>query len=501
LDPDSVSVLEPPILAVLAPLSPDTVSAGQSRPVRVALSNSGDIAFDLDAATSLRLGAPVSTTLTLGAATTLGPGASVNLDVSGLPLGSALAPGTAVATLDVLGTEDGRARAQAVPAGALVAMPPASLAFVAGSTAPDTVRAGQSYALVAAVRNGGGSTFVLDPASTRLVVTDGVEQAVAFAAGAPLALGPGAQTTLSFPSVAFPAALASQPYPVSLEVSGAEWALAESISVTSPPAELLVIEPAAGVQVRAIDAAAPVQVSSGQAVRAWALEVTPVLPPGGVTSAHLTTLRLHVVVDGGSGAPSSALSAISLRNAAGTLLAQSAAGGANPVTLSLTSPLALTAQSESVYVDVAIAGSAAARDVSLRLSAAGDLVVLDDLAGTPVPVVGGGGLAFAALTSPNLTLYAKAHGYPNPFHAGREAVLLSYLLAQDGPVKVSIYTVLGDLVREIPVSAGTVGGTRGLNELPWDGRNGKGDLVRPGLYVARIEGSGTNEQIKVGVTR
>lgn len=501
LDPDSVSVLEPPLLAVTAPLSPDTVSAGQTRPVRVRLSNSGDIAFNLDAATTLRLGAPLSTDLTLASAPALNPGASLDLDFSGGPLGSVLAPGTAAATLDVQGTEDGRARAQAVPAGALVARPPAALTFVAGSVAPDTVRAGQSYALTATVRNGGGSTFLLDPVSTRLVVTDGVEQAVAMAAGAPVALGPGAQTTLSFPAVAFPAALASQPYPVSLDVHGTEWALAESVSVVSPPAELLVIEPAAGVQVRAIDAGAPVQVSSGQVARAWALEVTPVLPPGGVTSAHLTTLRVTVLVDGGPGAPSTALAAVSLRSASGTLLAQSVAGGINPVTLALTSPLSLTAASESVYVDVAVSGAAAAHDVALRLAAAGDLVVLDDLAGTPVPVVGGGGLAFAPLTSPTLTLFAKAHGYPNPFHAGREAVLLSYLLTQDSAVKVSIYTLLGDLVREIPLQAGAVGGTRGLNEVPWDGRNGKGDLVRPGLYVARIEGPGAAEQIKVGVMR
>jgi hypothetical protein len=127
--------------------------------------------------------------------------------------------------------------------------------------------------------------------------------------------------------------------------------------------------------------------------------------------------------------------------------------------------------------------------------------VIDNLAGTPVPVVAGGGLAFAPITSPTITLFAKAHGYPNPFRAGREAVFLSYVLPQDGAVTVSIYTLLGDLVREIPLPAGAVGGTRGLNEVPWDGRNGRGELVRPGLYVARIEGSGASERIKVGVLR
>ena len=502
LDPDSVSVLEPPILTVMGPLAPDTVSAGQTRPLRVVLSNGGDVAFILDPATALRLGAPLATDLSLGVSPSLGPGASLNLDFAGLPLGSAIAPGTAAATLEARGFEDGRFRAETLPAGALVARPPSALSFVAGSTLPDTIRAGQSYDLTAIVSNTGGSTFTIDPASSRLVVSDGVEQAMAIGVGGPVALGPGGQTTLSFPSVAFPAALASQPYPISLILHGTEWALADSASIVSPPAEILVIEPAAGVQVRALDAGAPVQAAAGDVVRTWALEVTPVLPPGGVTSAHLTAVRLTVLTGGSaSGAASSALTSIALRSLGGTLLAQTAAGAGNTVTLALSPPLALTAQSESLYVDVSISNGTTVREVALRLAASADLVAIDDLANTTLPVVAGGGLAFAPITSPTLTLFAKAHGYPNPFHAGREAVLLSYLLPQDAPVRVSIYTLLGDLVREISVSAGAAGGARGLNELPWDGRNGKGDLVRPGLYIARIEGSGASEQIKVGVLR
>jgi len=152
-------------------------------------------------------------------------------------------------------------------------------------------------------------------------------------------------------------------------------------------------------------------------------------------------------------------------------------------------------------VDVTVSPSTSARDVALRLAAAADVIVLDDLTGTPVPIRAGGGLPFAPLTSPELTLFAKAHGYPNPFHAGREAVRLSYVLAQDASVHVGIYTLFGDLVRELSLQAGTTGGTRGLNEVAWDGRNGKGDLVSAGVYVARIEGTGTTEQIKVGVLR
>jgi hypothetical protein len=503
LDPDSVSVLDPPLLAVVGPLSPDTVSASQTRPLRLRLTNGGDVGFTLDPVTMLRLGAPVLTDLALGAALVLGPGASIDLDFAGAPIGSALAPGTAAATLEVRGTEDGRFREETLSAGTLEASPPAAIAFVAGSTLPDTARAGQSYDLTVAVRNNGGSTFTLDPASSRIVITDGVEQVVALGSGPPLALGPGGQATLSFPAAVFPAALASQPYPVALVLYGSEWGQPESTQVASPPSEILVIEPAAAVQVREIDTAVQVQVAAGAtAVRTWGLEVQALVPPGGATAAHLTTVRLTTLADGSAGgAPSAVLSSISIRSSTGALLAQTAVGASNPVSLTLSPPLAITSGAESLFVEVGIAAAAAVHEVALRLTLDTDVVVLEDLTGTQVPVRGGGGVAFTPLTSQALTLFDRAHGYPNPFHAGRETVRLSYLLAQDGAVTVKIYTLLGDLVREIALASGAAGGARGLNEVPWDGRNGKGDLVRPGLYVARIEGAGTGEQVKVGVLR
>jgi hypothetical protein len=100
-----------------------------------------------------------------------------------------------------------------------------------------------------------------------------------------------------------------------------------------------------------------------------------------------------------------------------------------------------------------------------------------------------------------VTLFAKAHGYPNPFRAGREVVLLSYRLPADAPVRVRIVTLFGELVRELSYPAATPGGIGGLNEVPWDGRNGAGRLVLPGVYVARIEGGGVIETVKVGVRR
>jgi len=503
LDPDSVSVVDPPLLAVVGTASPDTVSAGQTRSVQVTLANSGDVAFDLDASTALSFGAPVTTTLALSAPASVSAGASLTLTFSAAPLGLATNPGTAPATLDARGLEDGRAREEAVSAGGFTAMPPAAVQIVAGSTTPDTVRAGQTYDLAVSVRNGGGSPIAIDPAASRFTLSDGVEQVVAPGSGAPVVIAPGGSANLAFPATAFPAALASQAYPVTLVLSTSEWGLAANRTVVSPPSEILVREPADAIQVRAFDAGAPVQVAPGASnVRAWGLELTPLVPNGGVTSAHLAAVRLTILTDGGASLPpGTTVASVALRDAAGTVLAQATPGGTNPVTLPLTNPAALAAAPESLWVEIGIAPATSVRDVALRLAASADLIVLDDLTGTPVPIRAGGGLPFAPLTSPALTLFAKAHGYPNPFHAGRETVRLSYVLAQDASVHVGIYTLFGDLVRELSLSAGGTGGTRGLNEVAWDGRNGKGDLVSAGVYVARIEGSGTKEQIKVGVLR
>ena len=506
LAPDSMEVLDPALLSVVAgTLVPDTLSAGQARPLSLSLRNGGDVPFTTDPATTLRLAAPLSVARALGSGVTIGAGQTLTLAFSGGALGSSSAPGAAVATLEVFGQEDGVPRSQALFAGTLVAEPPAALLFVAGSTSPALARAGSTVDFTLQVRNAGGSPFTLDPATSRLTVSDGVDVMTALSAGAPFVLAPGAAAILSFPGTAIPVGMASQVYRVDLALQGSEWGLPESASAVSPDGEFTLLDPAAAIQVRGMDAGAPIQVAPGAGpTRVWGLEFTPLTPPGATSRSSLTTLRLSVSIDGQAGvSPAAAVASIALRDPSGTILAQAAPlpGAPNPVTLSLPAALSLAGGAESLFVEIALQPGAEFSRMALGLDGATDVIVLDDLTSTLVPVVGGGGLAFAALVSPDLTLFARAHGYPNPFHAGGEAVRLSYVLSQDAPVKVSIYTLLGDLVREISVPAGGGGGASGLNEVPWDGRNGAGDLVRPGVYVARIEGGGVSALVKVGVLR
>ncbi|HEX7078744.1 MAG TPA: hypothetical protein VF363_09995 [Candidatus Eisenbacteria bacterium] len=503
LAPDSVDVLDPAFLAVQGGVSPDTVSAGQSRGLSLVLTNGGDVPYALDASTRLAVGAPVSATLAPTAAGTVPAGGSLAVSFAATPLGFAGAPGTAAVTLEAHGLEDGRPRDAALAAGALAALAPASLAFVGGSTAPDTLRAGLSYALTASIRNGGGSPFVVDPGATRLVVTDGVETAVGLGAGAPFTLLPGATAPVDFPAVDLPAALASQPYPVTIVARGTEWGLADSAAVVSPAGEVSVVEPVASVQLVGLDPGAPIQAApEAGALRIWSLELTPLLPPGGASSAHLQSVALTVLADQAVAAdPSAVLAALALRDDQGNVVAQAVPGSANPVVLAFGAPPALTGAPATYTVEATLRTGTAIRSVALRVAQGGDVRVRDDVSGTDAGIVAAGGLPFAAITSPTVTFFSKPHGYPNPFRAGREAVRISYLLAADAPVTLTIYTLLGDVVRALSLAPGAAGGARGLNEVSWDGRNGSGDLVRPGVYVARIEGGGVSERIKVGVLR
>ena len=504
--PDSVDVLDPALLSVAAgSLAPGTVSAGQPRPVSLTLQNTGDVPLTLDPSTALRFGPPVGLTRTLGSSPTVNAGGWLALTFSGGALGAPASPGDAAARLEIFGLEDGVWRAQSLPADTLHAMPPAALQYVARTTAPSQTRPGQAIDVTLDVRNAGGSAFVLDPATSRLSVTDGADLMTGLASGSAFPLAPGATATLSFPGLTVPAAFASQGYRVDLALQGTEWGLAGSVAVSSPDSEMVVLAPLAAIQARAIDTAAPVQIApGGPPARVWGIELTPLAVTGSATGDSLRSVAITVLTDGSPATPpGGSIASLALRDRFGSLLAQAtpAAGAPNPILLTIAPALAMGVAAESLFIDAGFLAGTTAQRVAFQLAQASHVLAVDVFTGSSVPVVGGGGLPFAALTSRDITFFEKPHGYPNPFHAGSEAILLSYVLGQDAAVKVSIYTLLGDLVREMSLTPGTPGGTGGLNEIPWDGRNGKGELVRPGVYVARIDGPGVSERIKVGVLR
>ena len=87
--------------------------------------------------------------------------------------------------------------------------------------------------------------------------------------------------------------------------------------------------------------------------------------------------------------------------------------------------------------------------------------------------------------------------YPNPFHPPGQGTTIAYKLADHARVTLRIFTPTGDLVLRKVFDRAGLGGTAGLNEFVWDGRNGNGALVASGGYLALIEAEGTGETLHV----
>ena len=96
--------------------------------------------------------------------------------------------------------------------------------------------------------------------------------------------------------------------------------------------------------------------------------------------------------------------------------------------------------------------------------------------------------------------------YPNPFHPGEAPTTVAYKIADDATVRLRLFTLMGNLVRDEVFEAGRPGGVAGLNEWQWDGRNGEGEIVASGGYILQIDATGNGETLhtmrrKIAVVR
>jgi hypothetical protein len=87
--------------------------------------------------------------------------------------------------------------------------------------------------------------------------------------------------------------------------------------------------------------------------------------------------------------------------------------------------------------------------------------------------------------------------YPNPFHPGQQPTVLAWKLDDNATVTLRIFTQSGDLVFRQTFDLGTPGGSAGLNQFSWDGRNGRGALIASGGYIVLIEAQGKGATLNV----
>jgi hypothetical protein len=84
---------------------------------------------------------------------------------------------------------------------------------------------------------------------------------------------------------------------------------------------------------------------------------------------------------------------------------------------------------------------------------------------------------------------------PNPFSPNNDGindfVRITYQLAQASDLKVRIYSMSGYRVWSQDISAGSIGGLLGYNELTWTGNNDFGEQLGNGAYLVHLlDGSG-----------
>jgi hypothetical protein len=101
-----------------------------------------------------------------------------------------------------------------------------------------------------------------------------------------------------------------------------------------------------------------------------------------------------------------------------------------------------------------------------------------------------------ALVDPNAPGGALTN-YPNPFHPDETPTTIAYVLQDNASVRMRIYTLSGGLVLDKRFTAGGQGGSTGLNEVSWDGRNGNREPVASGGYILFIEAEGNGATMHV----
>ncbi|NNE44425.1 MAG: DUF11 domain-containing protein [Gemmatimonadetes bacterium] len=82
------------------------------------------------------------------------------------------------------------------------------------------------------------------------------------------------------------------------------------------------------------------------------------------------------------------------------------------------------------------------------------------------------------------TLEESWSNFPNPFAAGRSQTNFAFFLVQPARVSLKLYTARGALVQTLLDQAPLAAGLH--QDRAWDGRNGNGDVVVNGVYLAEI---------------
>jgi len=86
--------------------------------------------------------------------------------------------------------------------------------------------------------------------------------------------------------------------------------------------------------------------------------------------------------------------------------------------------------------------------------------------------------------------FKLGQSYPNPFSS---TASIPYGLNKESKIRVTIYDILGRIVRKFNVGQQSVG----THNILWDGRNSRGQLAANGIYIYRLDAGGESQVKKM----
>ncbi len=369
---------------------------------------------------------------------------------------------------------------------------------------------GQVFTLTADLRNTGEAAFI---GQDDLKIT----LPVRYSTGEPLikSVSPGGQVTWQ---ITAPSQATNQLENIVVSVD-AQIAIDENSGLPPPstPSDVTVQvqTQAVGLNVVMLAARKPVTVPRGASnIALFGLEFR------NSSDDNIDLERIDLTVEDNQGsdiAPNSLLTALRVVDYGdeNTVIPTSASPGAsNPVQVDFIPPLTVP-KNDSVLVEfrVDLVSSSEAPNFRLTINSPGDdvfarntasdsLVAILDDSGFPLnaPLTAG---ASAIIGS---DFQASFFNFPNPFGRG-ETTTFNYTLPQDSDGTLRIYTLLGELVRTKSFSSSEERGFAGNHDgagratLDWDGRNGSGQEVLNGVYVAVLTTSAGKAVTKIAIAK
>jgi hypothetical protein len=224
---------------------------------------------------------------------------------------------------------------------------------------------------------------------------------------------------------------------------------------------------------------------------------------------------LYVAIEDGKGnlVASPARSVDSLSCSVNGSTFSAAAGGVNPVPIIVRHRFTLPpSTADTLLIGADIGSRAPAGEIGFEIVRSADVVlsITESSARIGVSLELDGGDIEGHFRSGPLSIMSSrfdeyVHNYPNPFRAGTEPTKICYFLKRNTAVTIKIYDLGGKLVWTKSIAAGDTGGTgtaEGIwHEIPWNGRNDGGELVRNGVYLCKVEAGSQSALFKIAVAK